>query len=148
MLTEQQQLTTTTEGTFSDGASKKKPATGFYIAFYAIPGIEPTNLIRTVEPCHDQKAPGDRICRFENFLKPDRDLVSQASDSWHPGACMSNTHLCKMYFFVVDSLDYEKDGLLLCSVKDHKTKRVVCSQVKTVPEFCRLAQGEKRWDEL
>jgi hypothetical protein len=61
---------------------------------------------------------------------------------------MSNTRLCKMYFFVVDSLDYEKDGLLLCSVKDQETKRVVCSRVKTVPEFCNIAQGSKSWDEL
>ncbi|KAG9648128.1 WD40 repeat-like protein, partial [Aureobasidium melanogenum] len=79
--------------TFPDGASRKKPGTGFYIAFYAVPGIDPSQLIRDVEPFHDGKAPEDRVCRFEGFLKPDRDLVSQALDLWHPQACMSNTHL-------------------------------------------------------
>ncbi|KAG9751850.1 WD40 repeat-like protein, partial [Aureobasidium melanogenum] len=77
------------EGTFPDGASKKKPGTGFYIGFYAIPGIDPSQLIRDVEPFHDGKVPEDRVCRFEGFLKPDWDLVSQASDSWHPQAFFS-----------------------------------------------------------
>ncbi|KAG9522605.1 hypothetical protein KCV07_g2833, partial [Aureobasidium melanogenum] len=135
------------EGTFPDGASKKKPATGFYIAFYAIPGIEPSQLIRDVEPFHDGKAPEDRVCRFEGKLNPDRDLVSQAMYSWHPQACMSNTYLSKMYFFVVDSENYKDDGFLLCNVKEHKTKRVVCSPGVTVPEFCRIAQGRRGWDQ-
>jgi hypothetical protein len=135
------------EGTFPDGASKKKPGTGFYIGFYAIPGIDPSQLIRDVEPFHDGKVPEDRVCRFEGFLKPDWDLVSQASDSWHPQACMSNTYLCKMYFFVVDSENYKEGGLLLCNVKEHKTKRVVCSQTSTVPNFCKIAQGRLGWDE-
>ena len=135
-------------GAFSDGASRRKPATGFYIALYAILGIDQNALVRAVEPFYDQKAPEDRICRFERFLNPDTDLVSQAMDSWHPEACMSNTYLCKMYFLVADSLEYEKDGLLMCNVKEHKTKRVVCSQGVTVPEFCNVAQGRKSWDEL
>ncbi|KAG9693743.1 hypothetical protein KCU95_g6216, partial [Aureobasidium melanogenum] len=134
-------------GTFPDGASRKKPGTGFYIAFYAIPGVDASRLIRDVEPFHDGKAPEDRICRFEGFLNPDRDLVSQAMDSWHPQACMSNTFLCKMYFFIVDSKDYKDDGFLLCNVKEHKKKRVVCSPGVTVPESCDIAQGDKGWDE-
>ncbi|KAG9854904.1 hypothetical protein KCU98_g2937, partial [Aureobasidium melanogenum] len=135
------------EGTFPDGASKKKPGTGFYIAFYIIPGIDPSQLISDVEPFHDGKAPEDRVCRFEGFLKPDWDLVSQASGSWHPQACMSNTYLCKMYFFVVDSENYKEDGFLLCDVKEHRTKRVVCHPTVTVPEFCRIAQSRRGWDE-
>lgn len=60
---------------------------------------------------------------------------------------MSNTYLCKMYFFIVDSENYKEDGLLLCNVKEHKTKRVVCSQTSTVPNFCKIAQGRLGWDE-
>jgi hypothetical protein len=69
-------------------------------------------------------------------------------DSWHPEACISNTYLCKMFFLVADTLGFEKDGLLMCSVKEQMTKRVVCSQGVTVPDFCTVAQGGKRWDEL
>jgi hypothetical protein len=93
------------------------------------------------------KAPEDRVCRFEGFLKPDRDLVSQTSGSWHPQACMSNPYLCKMYFYIADSKNYKDDGFLLCNVKEHKMKRVVCSQGVTVPKFCDIAQGDRRWDE-
>lgn len=60
---------------------------------------------------------------------------------------MSNTFLCKMYFFIVDSEDYKEDGFLLCNVKEHKAKRVVCSPGITVPEFCQIAHGDKPWDE-
>jgi hypothetical protein len=45
-------------------------------------------------------------------------------------------------------LGYERDGLLMCSVEEQKSKRVVCSQGVTVPDFCKIAQGGKRWDEL
>jgi hypothetical protein len=53
-----------------------------------------------------------------------------------------------MYLLVADSLHYEKDGLLMCNVKEQKTKRIVCSQGVTVSEFCKVAQGGKSWDEL
>jgi hypothetical protein len=61
---------------------------------------------------------------------------------------MSNTYLCKMYFFVVDTPNYSEDGLVMCSVKEHKSKRMVCSRGVTVPEFCKVAQGRKSWAEL
>lgn len=60
---------------------------------------------------------------------------------------MSNRYLCKMYFLIVDSMNYKEDGLLSCDVKEHKTERVVCNPGVTVPEFCRIAQGRLDWDE-
>lgn len=93
------------------------------------------------------KASEDRVCRFEGYLKPHVDLVSQATDSWHPQACMANPYLCKMYMFVVDSVNYKEDGLLMCNVKEHKTRRVPCRREELVPNFCKIAQGGQSWDE-
>ena len=60
---------------------------------------------------------------------------------------MSNRYLCKMYFLIADSVEYEEQGLLMCGVKEKKSKRVVVSPGVTVSEFCKMAQGRKGWDE-
>lgn len=60
---------------------------------------------------------------------------------------MANRWLCKMYFLVVDSVECEEKGLLMCGVKEGKSKRVVCSRGVTVSEFCKVAQGRKGWDD-
>ncbi|KAI4718718.1 hypothetical protein E4T48_05080 [Aureobasidium sp. EXF-10727] len=134
-------------GTFPDGAANKKPATGFYIPIYGIPGIDPEDLIQALEPFYTQKAPKDRVCRFQGYLTPTTDLASQAMESRHIEACRSNIWLCKMYFLVADSVEFKKEGLVLCGVEEKRIKRVVCRQGVTVPEFCKIAQGERGWDE-
>jgi hypothetical protein len=126
----------------ADAGSTQKPATGFYIAIYAIPGIDPSAVLSSLEP---QKALEDRICRFEGFLNPSRDLISQAMNSFHPGTCMSNRWIHKMYFLIADSLDYEKQGLILCGVKEGKTQRVECNEA--VGRVCGIVRGMRGWDD-
>jgi hypothetical protein len=135
----------------ADAASTQKPATGFYIAIYAIPGIDPTTLLNTIEPNPSispspSNTPEEQICHFEGFLNPSRDLVSQAMDSFHPGTSMSNRWIHKMYFLIADTVEFEQKGLVLCGVKEAKTQRVGCKEA--VKRVCGIVRGEGVWDNL
>lgn len=128
-----------------DAASSKKPPTGFHIAIYAIPGINPSILLHSTSPL-PSNPPEKETCRFEGFLNPSRDLMSQAIDSFHPGTCMSNRWICKMYFLIADSTEYEEKGLILCGVKERKTQRVGCKEA--VERICGIVRGMNGWDEV
>lgn len=136
---------------FAD-ATSSRPATGFYIAIYSIPGIDPTTLLNTLEctpstsPSNFRDAASEQICRFEGFLNASRDLTSQAMVSFHPGTCMSNRWIYKMYFLIADTVEFEEKGLILCGVKEGKTKRVGCKEA--VGRVCGIVRGERVWDNL
>jgi hypothetical protein len=133
------------EGTFTDAAVMKKPEIGFYIAIYSIPGIDPTTLLHSISPAGSQNAASEQICRFEGFLNPSRDLVSQAMDSSHPGTCMSNRWIHKMYFLIADSTEYGEKGLVLCGVKEKSTKRVECAEA--VERVRGIVGGVRGWED-
>ncbi|KAF1348207.1 hypothetical protein BDV97DRAFT_400367 [Delphinella strobiligena] len=134
-----------TDATFPDGALRKKPGSGFYIAFYATPGLEidVAELIRTIQPAHDKQPESEYICRFEGYLTED---PTQQATTPHQRQCKQNPYLHKSMFFLVDDEDYKERGLLLCHV-DGKKKRVGCDVHTLVPEFCGIARGQRGWDE-
>lgn len=73
--------------------------------------------------------------------------VQQTVDSWHPQMCISNPFLHKSMFFIVDSVDYKEQGLLMCHTDGPKSRRVACNVHTLVPDFCDIAAGRRDWED-
>ncbi|KAI5253511.1 hypothetical protein E4T42_02914 [Aureobasidium subglaciale] len=132
--------------TFADGAPTKTPGTGFYIAFYAIKGIDSGGLVQKVQPFPSQPVE-DYCCRFEGHLEHDLDVVEEATQL-HLKQCLVNPLLQKDMIFVADTLEYVEKGLLMCNIEERQEKRVQCLVHTLVPTFCQIAQGRSKWSDL
>ncbi|KAI1272624.1 hypothetical protein F5Y07DRAFT_379354 [Xylaria sp. FL0933] len=108
-----------TDEEYSDGASKTLPNVGYWIGFYAIPGIDYETVMRGLCPAWDPPQPSSElICRPEGRV-PAGDTAKALAEAerLHPMRCRNNPHLHRSMFLVIDTLDYKEKGVFLVRMK-------------------------------
>jgi len=151
--------------TLTAGVPTQPPPTGFFIGVYAHSETDGTALIRKIEPAAHLKTPEEFVCRLQSDtsftnLSSD-DTVTQACKT-HPYRTQQFPHLHPNLFLVGSS---QEDGILLIhldwsgstnglsmeqlfdigSTAPRKTRTIEASPTTTVPIFCDIACGRRKW---
>ncbi|KAF4633289.1 hypothetical protein G7Y89_g4826 [Cudoniella acicularis] len=131
----------------------KPPYYGEYIGVYVIEGLNPTEVMNTVEVGPESKH------RYYNRLQAilpagSADPVAEAF-TIHPSRCERNKWLDKRMIFVVDTLNPENDGIILASlggvVEGQELPRGATQRVPfnarecTQKFYCGIRNGVRDW---
>lgn len=126
---------------YSDGASEQPPNIGYWIGLYAIPGIDFEAVMRALHPSWGPPVPySELICRAEGRVPADNQQEAVAhAKRLHPQRCRGNPLLYRNMFLVIDTVNYEEEGVLV--VKLDWDEKMVDNKDKTLSEL--EAAGQK-----
>jgi len=126
---------------YSDGASDQPPNIGYWIGLYAIPGIDFEAVMRALHPSWGPPVPySELICRAEGRVPADsqQEAVAHAK-RLHPQRCRSNPLLYRGMFIVIDTVNYEEEGVLV--VKSDWDEKMVGNKDATPAELEAAGQN-------
>ncbi|KAK7995740.1 hypothetical protein PG991_015207 [Apiospora marii] len=131
-----------TDEEYSDGASSTLRNLDYYIGFFAVPGIDFETVMRELHPCWGPRVPTPELgCRPEGRVPAGSQAkaVARAKRTW-PLRCRNNPRLYRGMFLIVDTPDYQENGVLLVKT-DWDEKAGAHDKDQTTAELAALGEA-------